>query len=120
MVAELTAGRKRSHWIWFIFPQIAGLGASVRSIHFAIASRDEAQAYLAHSILGKRLRQATQMILAIDGKNALDILGTPDDLKFQSSMTLFDAVSPNDIFAATLEKYFEGERDTATLVKLNQ
>jgi len=120
VVAELTAGRKRSHWIWFIFPQIAGLGSSVRSIHFAIASRDEALAYLAHPPLGARLREATQMILAIKGKRALEILGSPDDLKFQSSMTLFDAVAPNDIFAIALEKYFSGDRDTATLVKLNQ
>jgi len=120
VVAELTAGRKRSHWIWFIFPQIAGLGSSVRSIHFAIGSHDEAIAYLAHPLLGARLRDATQAMLAIDNKSALEILGSPDDLKFQSSMTLFNTVEPNDIFAIALEKYFSGERDTRTLSTLRE
>jgi uncharacterized protein (DUF1810 family) len=117
--AELAAGRKQSHWIWFVFPQIAGLGFSVRSVHFAISSRDEARAYLDHAILGPRLIEATRLMLAVEDRGARDILGSPDDLKFHSSITLFDAVSPNDIFAAALQKYFDGERDAATLAKLS-
>jgi len=119
VAAELAAGRKRSHWIWFVFPQIAGLGASVRSVHFAISSLDEARAYLAHILLGPRLHEATQMMLAVEDQSALDILGAPDDLKFHSSMTLFDAAAPNDIFAAALKKYFNGQRDATTLAKLS-
>ena len=118
MRAELTAGRKQSHWIWFVFPQIAGLGSSVRSAHFAISSRDEARAYLDHMILGPRLIEATRLMLAVEDRSTLDILGAPDDQKFHSSMTLFDAVGSNDIFAAALKKYFGGERDTATMAKL--
>ncbi|MES2294805.1 MAG: DUF1810 domain-containing protein [Pseudomonadota bacterium] len=117
--AELAAGRKQSHWIWFVFPQIAGLGSSVRSVHFAISSRDEARAYLDHDILGPRLIEATRLMLAVEDRTAFDILGAPDDRKFHSSMTLFDTVSPNDIFAAALEKYFNGEGDAATLAKLS-
>jgi uncharacterized protein (DUF1810 family) len=117
--AELAAGRKQSHWIWFVFPQIAGLGSSVRSVHFAISSGEEARAYLDHALLGPRLIEATRLMLAVEDRSALDILGAPDDQKFHSSMTLFDAVSPNDIFAAALEKYFNGERDAATLAKLS-
>ena len=119
MRAELAAGRKQSHWIWFVFPQIAGLGFSVRSVHFAISSGDEARAYLDHALLGPRLIEAARLMLAVDGRSALDILGAPDDQKFYSSMTLFDDVSPNDIFAAALAKYFNGERDAATLAKLS-
>jgi uncharacterized protein (DUF1810 family) len=115
--AELAAGRKQSHWIWFVFPQIAGLGSSVRSVHFAITSHDEARAYLDHAILGPRLIEATRLMLAVEDRSALDILGVPDDQKFHSSMTLFDAVSPNDVFAAALQKYFANERDAATLAK---
>ena len=118
MLAELAAAKKRSHWIWFVFPQIAGLGSSLRSVHFAITSRDEARAYLAHEILGAHLIEATRQMLAIEGGSALDILGAPDDLKFHSSMTLFDAVSPNDIFAKALEKYIDGNRDALTLQRL--
>jgi uncharacterized protein (DUF1810 family) len=116
--AELAAGRKQSHWIWFVFPQIAGLGSSVRSVHFAISSRDEARAYLDHDILGPRLIEAARLVLAAEGRTAHEIFGSPDDLKFRSSMTLFDAIAPNNVFAAALEKYFDGERDTATLAKL--
>ncbi len=102
-----------------MFPQIAGLGSSVRSVHFAISSRDEARAYLDHDILGPRLIEATRLMLAVEDRTAFDILGAPDDRKFHSSMTLFDTVSPNDIFAAALEKYFNGEGDAATLAKLS-
>ncbi len=112
---ELAAGRKRSHWIWFVFPQIAGLGTSVRSIHFAITSRDEARAYLAHALLGPRLREAARLMLAVEGRSARDILGSPDDIKFHSSMTLFDAVAPSDVFAAALQKYFDGEGDACNV-----
>ena len=113
--AEMAAGRKQSHWIWFVFPQIAGLGSSFRSAHFAIESRDEAKAYLAHPVLGARLREVTELVLRMEGRTAHDIFGDPDEMKFRSSMTLFDAVSPSDIFAAALDKYFSGERDARTL-----
>jgi uncharacterized protein (DUF1810 family) len=118
--AEMAAGRKQSHWIWFVFPQIAGLGASPRSIHFAIRSRPEARAYLAHPALGARLREVTKLVLDVEGRSAHDIFGDPDALKFRSSMTLFDAIAPNDIFAAALDKYFNGERDARTLTILRE
>ena len=118
--AEMAAGRKQSHWIWFVFPQIEGLGTSFRSRHFAIRSRQEAQAYLAHPVLGARLRGITELALKIEGRSAHDIFNDPDDMKFRSSMTLFDAVSTNDIFAAALNKYFNGERDSRTLSILRE
>ena len=118
VLAELAAGHKQSHWIWFVFPQIAGLGSSPRSIHFAIGSREEAAAYLAHPVLGERLRDITELVLKIEGRSAHDIFGDPDEMKFRSSMTLFDAVAPNDIFALALRKYFSGDRDRLTLEKL--
>ena len=118
VLAELRAGRKQSHWMWFVFPQIAGLGHSTMAQHFAIASRAEARAYLDHAILGPRLLEATRLVLAAEDRGAHDIFGSPDDLKFRSSMTLFDAVAPNDVFAAALKKYFDGERDPATLERL--
>ncbi|HWF63228.1 MAG TPA: DUF1810 domain-containing protein [Rhizomicrobium sp.] len=115
---ELAAGRKQSHWMWFVFPQIAGLGHSAIAQMYAIASLDEARAYLAHPVLGPRMREATQLVLNVEGKNAHAIFGSPDDLKFRSSMTLFDAASPNDLFADTLQKYFDGEGDPFTLAAL--
>ena len=118
--AEMAAGRKQSHWIWFVFPQIAGLGSSPRSIHFAIRSRDEAKAYLAHPLLGARLREVTDQVLNVEGRSAHDIFGDPDDMKFRSSMTLFDSGSPSDIFAAALDRYFNGERDARTLSILRE
>jgi uncharacterized protein (DUF1810 family) len=96
-------------------PQIEGLGTNFRSQHFAIRSRQEAKAYLAHPMLGARLRDITELVLKIEGRSAHDIFGDPDDMKFRSSMTLFDAVSPNDIFAASLDKYFQSKRDDRTL-----
>jgi uncharacterized protein (DUF1810 family) len=120
VLAELRAGRKQSHWTWFVFPQLEGLGRSAMARYFAIASRDEAGAYLDHAILGLRLTEATRLVLAIEGRNAHEIFGSPDDLKFHSSMTLFDAVAPNGIFAASLEKYFNGDRDAATLAILRE
>ena len=118
--AEMAAGRKESHWIWFVFPQIIGLGSSPRSVHFAIRSRKEAAAYLAHPVLGARLREVTDWVLNVEGHSAHDIFGDPDDMKFRSSMTLFDVISPNDIFAAALDKYFDSDRDDRTLSILRE
>jgi uncharacterized protein (DUF1810 family) len=118
-LAELRAGHKRSHWMWFVFPQIAGLGFSAMSQHYALPGRDAARAYLAHPLLGPRLRQCTQAVLDVEDRTAHEIFGTPDDLKFRSSMTLFDAAAPDDIFRAALDKYFGGESDQLTLQKLH-
>ena len=120
VVAELSQGQKQSHWMWFVFPQIAGLGHSPMAQMYAITSLDEARAYLAHPILGARLREVTQLVLNIPDRSAHAIFGSPDDLKFRSSMTLFDAVAPNDIFAAALRQYFDGERDQLTLDRIVQ
>ncbi|HTO60112.1 MAG TPA: DUF1810 domain-containing protein [Bradyrhizobium sp.] len=115
VVAELSAGRKQSHWMWFIFPQIAGLGFSAMAQRYAISSRKEATAYLAHDILGARLVECTRLVLAVQDKTILAILGSPDDLKFRSSMTLFSAVSDDPIFDQAIAKYHAGEKDRATL-----
>jgi uncharacterized protein (DUF1810 family) len=115
-LAELRAGRKRSHWMWFVFPQIAGLGSSAMAQRYAIASLDEARAYLAHPILGARLRECAQAMLAVTGASAHDILGSPDDLKFHSSMTLFHRAAPAEpVFGSCLRKYFAGEPDSQTV-----
>ncbi|WP_263366307.1 DUF1810 domain-containing protein [Edaphobacter bradus] len=120
VLAELRAGRKRSHWIWFIFPQIAGLGSSPTSQHFALKSIAEAGAYLEHPVLGPRLRECTQLVLEIHNRmqgRAIDkILGDPDDLKFWSSMTLFaEATTENRLFLDAIATYFAGQPDTNTL-----
>lgn len=114
---ELRSGRKRSHWIWFIFPQIAGLGRSSTSIHYSIKSIEEARAYLEHPVLGTRLRECSEAVLAVEGRSASQIFGYPDDLKLQSSMTLFECASddPHSVFARVLEKYYGGERDLTTI-----
>jgi uncharacterized protein (DUF1810 family) len=112
---ELTRGRKQSHWMWFVFPQVAGLGFSAMSQRYAIASRAEASAYLAHPTLGPRLIECTHLVLAVEGRTINAILGAPDDAKFHTSMTLFDAVSGEPVFAEALARYFSGERDQATL-----
>lgn len=117
---ELTRGRKQSHWMWFVFPQVAGLGFSAMSQRYAIASRAEAKAYLAHPILGPRLIECTRLVLAIEGRSINAILGAPDDAKFRSSMTLFDAVSNEPVFDEALARYFSGERDGATLEILSK
>lgn len=117
---ELTRGRKQSHWMWFVFPQVAGLGFSAMSQRYAIASRAEAEAYLAHPILGPRLTECTRLVLAVEGRTINAILGAPDDAKFRSSMTLFDAVSDEPIFDEALARYFSGERDGATLEILSK
>ena len=107
VVAELRAGRKRSHWMWFIFPQIAGLGRSATARRYAISSRDEAIAYLAHPVLGRRLRECSTLVAEIERRSITEIFGYPDDLKFHSSMTLFAQAGPEEaIFAACLQQYF--------------
>ena len=119
VLQELTAGRKRSHWMWYVFPQIAGLGFSPTSQRFAITNADEARAYLDHPVLGPRLRECAQKVLDVQGLSASEIFGYPDDLKLSSSMTLFAAVSPSgSVFERVLEKYFGGKRDDLTLRRL--
>jgi uncharacterized protein (DUF1810 family) len=119
-LSELRRGRKESHWMWFIFPQIAGLGRSPIAQRYALGSIEEAHAYLGHSILGPRLLECCRAILAIRELSASDILGYPDDAKLRSSMTLFALAAPaQPEFADVLEKYFEGRRDPRTLELLN-
>jgi uncharacterized protein (DUF1810 family) len=116
---ELQDGRKRSHWMWFIFPQIRGLGRSEMALRFAISSRDEAAAYLEHAILGARLRKCSRIVAALNGHSIEDIFGYPDTMKFQSSMTLFAHVAiDNEVFNDCLRKYFEGGADPHTLARL--
>ncbi len=120
-LAELTNGQKRSHWMWFIFPQIDGLGMSETSKFFAIKSIEEARQYLAHPLLGSDLKECTQALLRVEGRSALQIFGSPDDLKLNSSMTLFASVSSGDsLFQQVLDKYYHGEKDTRTLEILEQ
>ncbi len=122
VVRELTAGEKRSHWMWFIFPQIAGLGQSWTAQKFAINCLTEAQAYAAHPVLGARLRECTQLVLNIAGRTIEQIFPYPDNLKFHSSMTLFQAASisspDNALFTTALEKYFAAQPDANTLAIL--
>ncbi len=109
VVRELTAGRKRTHWIWFIFPQMAGLGFSLMARKFGIESKEEAIGYLKHGVLGPRLLECTQLMLAVPGRDIEAIMGYPDNLKFRSSMTLFAAVAPEEgLFAEALEKFLMG------------
>jgi len=115
-VAELRAGHKRSHWMWFIFPQMAGLGHSAMARRYAISSIGEAKAYLHHPVLGARLRECSALVLAAADRSAHEIFGSPDDMKFRSCMTLFRRAHPAEpIFAQCLEKYFMGEADPRTL-----
>jgi len=115
-IAELRAGRKRSHWMWFIFPQFTGLGASVVSQHYAIQSLAEAEAYLQHPVLGRRLVECAEAVLAVEGRSALDIFGSPDHLKLRSCATLFAQVSPpGSVFERLLERYFDARADDRTL-----
>ena len=113
--AELAAGCKRSHWMWFVFPQLKTLGRSATAQHYGIASLAEAQAYWAHPLLGPRLRECTELVLAVDGRSAHEIFGPPDDLKFRSCMTLFAAVTDEPIFRRALARYFGGQDDEQTL-----
>ncbi|MDN4036500.1 DUF1810 domain-containing protein [Massilia sp. YIM B02443] len=116
---ELRAGRKQSHWMWFIFPQIAGLGRSSMAQRYAIANDDEAADYLAHPVLGPRLRECATIVLSLQGASANAIFGDPDDMKFRSSMTLFADTAPDEaVFQACIDKYFDGEPDPETLARL--
>jgi uncharacterized protein (DUF1810 family) len=119
VLAELRAGRKRRHWMWFIFPQIAGLGHSEIAHRYAIASLDEARAYLQHPILGNRLRECARLVAETAGRSVEEICGYPDDMKFHSSMTLFaQAAGDGQVFKACLRKYFGGKGDPLTLAQL--
>ena len=115
--AELGAGRKRTHWMWFVFPQLRGLGRSEMARYYGLASLDEAKAYLVHPILGPRLTLCTNLVLAIENASLRQIFGTPDDQKFRSSMTLFElaAGETNPIFEQALQRYCNGERDEQTV-----
>ena len=121
-LAELQARHKRTHWMWFVFPQIQGLGHSKIACHYAIADADEARAYLAHPILGTRLRECAKMVLNTDGRSANDIFGFPDDLKLKSSMTLFELVSNDEksVFGKVIGMFFEGERCELTMRALGE
>ncbi|WP_101946800.1 DUF1810 domain-containing protein [Mycobacterium sp. 3519A] len=120
VVAELRDGAKRTHWIWFIFPQLRGLGRSGTAQHYGIGSLDEARAYLAHPVLGPRLRECTRLVAAIDGRSVDEIFGWPDNMKVRSSMTLFArATDDNADFRGVLDKFYVGEEDPATLELLN-
>ena len=123
VLAELRNGAKRSHWIWFVFPQMRGLGRTATAQHYGIASLEEARAYLAHPVLGPRLRECTRLVAAIDGRSADAIFGFPDNLKVRSSMTLFArAADDPDIradFRAVLDKFYVGDEDPATVDLLN-
>ena len=121
VLAELRDGRKTSHWMWFIFPQIAGLWHSAMARRYAISSRSEASAYLEHPVLGPRLRECTNLVNAIEGRSAHEVFGSPDDVKFRSCMTLFAEVAvDNDAFDAALRHFFGGERDPATFGRLRR
>jgi uncharacterized protein (DUF1810 family) len=122
--AELRAGRKRSHWMWFVFPQIRGLGSSEMAVKYAISSLEEARAYLDHAVLGPRLQECAGIVVEVQGRTVQEIFGYPDDLKFHSSMTLFDRAaalsaeaegSSERVFHEALQKYFGGEMDQGTL-----
>jgi uncharacterized protein (DUF1810 family) len=119
VLKELSAGRKTSHWMWFVFPQIAGLGFSSMAQRYAIGSREEAAAYANHPILGARLRECIELVNAIEGRSAHQIFGSPDELKFRSCMTLFaECASDPDLYQDALTKYFDGEGDPQTLSRL--
>lgn len=118
-LADFAAGRKESHWIWFIFPQLAGLGRSATSARFGLASLDEARSYLKHPALGPRLRECVRLMLALPSRDLRAILGSPDDLKFRSSMTLFAEAAPEEpLFADALDEFCAGERDALTMALL--
>ena len=117
--AELRAGRKRSHWMWFVFPQIRGLGSSPTAVRFAISGMEEARAYLEHPVLGLRLRECAGIVVGVEGRSVEEIFGYPDDLKFHSSMTLFaKAAAEAGVFGEALGKYFGGRMDRGTLDRI--
>jgi uncharacterized protein (DUF1810 family) len=119
-LAELRAGRKTSHWMWFVFPQLAGLGRSEMARAYAIGSLEEAHAYLDHPVLGPRLRECARALLGLEGRSAAEVMGEIDAVKLRSSMTLFARTAPDEpLFGQVLEKYFDGERDEATEQRLD-
>jgi len=119
VLAELRTGHKHTHWMWFIFPQIEGLGSSEMARKYAIGSEDEAAAYLAHPVLGPRLRECARLVATHAGRDIGDIFGSPDDRKFQSSMTLFADVAPDEaVFQSCLDIFFDGEADPATMARV--
>ena len=118
-LAELRAGRKTSHWMWFVFPQVAGLGSSAMAQRYAVSGADEARAYLAHPVLGERLRECARALTALEGTDPVAVLGGIDAQKLRSSMTLFAAVAPDEpLFAAVLDQYFDGATDPETTSRL--
>ena len=118
-LAEIRVGEKRTHWMWYIFPQIDGLAFSSTAKRYSIKSIEEAQAYIDHPTLGSRLRECAEAVLGVQSRTALEIFGSPDDLKLRSCMTLFDAISlPGSVFDRLLEKFYRGERDAKTLHQL--
>jgi len=118
-IAEIRAGRKRSHWMWYVFPQVLGLGSSATAQHYGIRDAEEARAYLAHPVLGQRLIECAEAICSVTGRSAREILGTPDDLKLRSCATLFAQVSPpGSVFDRVLRRYYDGQPDQATLALL--
>lgn len=116
---EIKDGRKRSHWMWFVFPQLKGLGRSSTSMYYGLDDADEARNYLNHHILGKRLREISNTLIELPISNAHEIFGSPDDMKLRSCMTLFDAIEPNSVFQEVLDKFFYGRKDNRTLSILN-
>jgi uncharacterized protein (DUF1810 family) len=121
VVAELRRGRKTSHWMWFVFPQLRGLGRSETARFYGLASADEARAYLAHPVLGPRLRECVALVLDVDGRSVHEIFGSPDDLKLRSCLTLFAHIAPDDgLFQRALDRLFGGERDERTLALLDE
>jgi uncharacterized protein (DUF1810 family) len=121
VLGELRDGRKRGHWMWFVFPQLRGLGGSAMAVHYGISSLDEARAYLRHELLGPRLHECARLVTAVQGRSIGQIFGSPDDLKLCSSMTLFArATENNQDFVAVLDKYHDGRQDPLTLERLDQ
>ena len=117
---EVKNGKKETHWIWYVFPQMLGLGRSCYANLYGIKNKEEAKEYLKHKVLGKRLREVTNALLEHEGKPADDIFGYPDTMKVKSSMTLFDSISPDDIFAQVLDKFYDGKRCKLTLELLKK
>jgi uncharacterized protein (DUF1810 family) len=120
VVEELRAGRKRGHWMWFVFPQLRGLGSSPTAVHYGISSLQEARAYLGHELLGPRLYECTRLVNRVQGRSITEIFGSPDDLKLRSSMTLFAlATDDRQDFTTLLDNYYRGEQDPLTLARLH-
>lgn len=119
VLRELRVGRKAGHWMWFVFPQIAGLGSSPMAQRYAIGSLDEAHAYFGHPVLGPRLKACVAGLLDVSGRSAHEIFGSPDDVKLRSSLTLFAAAAPDEpLFMRALDRFFDGRKDAATLERL--